>query len=322
MHAAEEDAWRPARSGAARPKTRGVVLDLIRAARTISRVELAAASGLTPPTISEVVRDLMADGLVVEAGRGASTGGKPPTLLQLNPPARYSVGVQLERNTCVIVVVDLAGRQVARTSFRGTAQMPPEQALPFLAAQVNATTGHRGRRPRQGARGRPGQLRPAGPARRRAADPATDRRVVRLSGRAPAGRDPRHAGPARQRRRRGRDRRVLDGRGRPAQHLRLHLHGHRDRRRSRRGRRGVSRQLLEQRGDRPHLHRRQRRRVPVRQPRLPGELRRSVRRGPAGAGNARARRSAGARPGGHGLPHRVRAHRRRRERRQPARRGT
>jgi predicted NBD/HSP70 family sugar kinase len=120
-----------------RPKTRGVVLDLIRAARTISRVELAATAGLTPPTISEVVRDLMTDGLVVEAGRGASTGGKPPTLLQLNPQARYSVGVQLERNTCVIVVVDLAGRQVARTSFRGTAQMPPEQALPFLAAQVN-----------------------------------------------------------------------------------------------------------------------------------------------------------------------------------------
>ncbi|GIM97870.1 ROK family transcriptional regulator [Paractinoplanes toevensis] len=121
-----------------RPKTRGVVLDLIRAARTISRVELAASAGLTPPTISEVVRDLMSDGLVVEAGRGASTGGKPPTLLQLNALARYSVGIQLERNTCVIVVVDLAGRQVARTSFRGTAQMSPEKALPFLAAQVNA----------------------------------------------------------------------------------------------------------------------------------------------------------------------------------------
>src|SRR3954449_2128024 len=118
---------------ASRTKTRGMVLDLIRGARTISRVELVAATGLTAPTISEVVRDLMSDGLVVEAGRGASTGGKPPTLLQLNALARYGVGIQLERNTCVIVVVDLAGRQVARTSFPGTAQMPPEKALPFLA---------------------------------------------------------------------------------------------------------------------------------------------------------------------------------------------
>jgi len=61
-----------------------VVLDLIRAARVISRVELAATTGLTAPTISEVVRELIADGLVLEAGRGASTGGKPPLLVQLN----------------------------------------------------------------------------------------------------------------------------------------------------------------------------------------------------------------------------------------------
>jgi predicted NBD/HSP70 family sugar kinase len=123
---------------ASRPKTRGLVLDHIRAARAISRVELAAATGLTAPTISEVVRELIVDGLVVEAGRGVSTGGKPPVLVQLNAHARYSVGVQLERNTCVIVIIDLAGRQVARTSFRGVASMPPQRALPLVAGQVDA----------------------------------------------------------------------------------------------------------------------------------------------------------------------------------------
>ncbi|MCW6007249.1 ROK family transcriptional regulator [Micromonospora sp. CPCC 205371] len=123
---------------ASRTKTRGMVLDMIRAARTISRVDLAAATGLTAPTISEVVRELMVDGLVVEAGLGASTGGKPPMLVQLNPPARYSVGVQLERNTCVIVLIDLAGRQIARTSFSGVASMSPEPGLSLVAAQVNA----------------------------------------------------------------------------------------------------------------------------------------------------------------------------------------
>lgn len=123
---------------ASRQKTRAMVLELIRAARTISRVELAATSGLTGPTISEVVRELMADDLVVEAGRGASTGGKPPTLLALNPLGRFSVGVQVERNTCVIVIVDLAGRPTARAAFHGVAQVPPQQALALVAAQVNA----------------------------------------------------------------------------------------------------------------------------------------------------------------------------------------
>ncbi|MEU1887558.1 ROK family transcriptional regulator [Micromonospora rifamycinica] len=123
---------------ASRPRTRGLVLDVIRAARSISRVELAAATGLTGATISAVVRELMDDGLVVEAGRGGPTGGKPRTMVQLNPLARYGVGVQIERNTCVIVVVDLAGRQVARTSFQGVATMPPQQALPLVASQVEA----------------------------------------------------------------------------------------------------------------------------------------------------------------------------------------
>jgi predicted NBD/HSP70 family sugar kinase len=124
-------------TGASRARTRGTVLDLIRAAGTVSRAELTAASGLTWPTITNLVRDLIADGLVIETGHGVSTGGKRPTLLRLNPQARYSVGVQFERNMCVIVICDLAGRPVSHTSLPGPAAMPPERALPIIAAQVD-----------------------------------------------------------------------------------------------------------------------------------------------------------------------------------------
>nr|BFF25135.1 hypothetical protein GCM10025732_31000 [Glycomyces mayteni] len=74
-----------------RSRTRGLVLDAIRAARTISRVELASATGLAGATVSELVRELIDDGLVVEAGPGAPTGGKPRTLMRLDPgPATAS----------------------------------------------------------------------------------------------------------------------------------------------------------------------------------------------------------------------------------------
>ena len=126
---------RPAAAG--RPKTRGTVLNLIRAARTISRIDLAARSGLTPATITHVVRELMAQELVVEVGRGASTGGKPPTLLQLNPSARYAVGVLYERNLCTLTVVDLTGQPVASSASPGTALMPPEHALPVVASRIH-----------------------------------------------------------------------------------------------------------------------------------------------------------------------------------------
>lgn len=127
----------PSLLGVGRAKTRGVALDLIRAARTISRAELAGRLGLTAPAITQVVRDLIANDLVVEVGQGPSTGGKPPTLLQLNPQARYSVGVHLERNTCVIVVVDLAGSPVSRRTVPGAASMKPQQMLPIVASEID-----------------------------------------------------------------------------------------------------------------------------------------------------------------------------------------
>ena len=68
----------PSLLGVGRTRTRGVALDLIRAARTISRAELAARLGLTAPAITQVVRDLIASDLVVEVGQGPSTGGSRP----------------------------------------------------------------------------------------------------------------------------------------------------------------------------------------------------------------------------------------------------
>jgi predicted NBD/HSP70 family sugar kinase len=128
----------PSLLGVGRTRTRGVALDLIRAAGTVSRVDLAARLGLTAPAITQVVRDLIASDLVIEVGQGPSTGGKPPTLLQLNPKARYSVGVHLERNTCVIVVVDLAGSPVSRRTVFGAASMKPQQMLPIVASEINS----------------------------------------------------------------------------------------------------------------------------------------------------------------------------------------
>ncbi|WP_329195497.1 MULTISPECIES: ROK family transcriptional regulator [unclassified Streptomyces] len=82
----------------------------------LGRADLAGRTGLTPQAVSKITARLTAEGLVAEAGRGASTGGKPRTLLRLVPEARSAVGVQLDRDELTAVRVDLAGRVVARWS--------------------------------------------------------------------------------------------------------------------------------------------------------------------------------------------------------------
>ncbi|WP_405008998.1 ROK family protein [Kitasatospora sp. NBC_01539] len=116
------------------------VLALVRAAGPAgtSRVELARESGLTAQAISKIVHRLTGDGLLVEAHRGASTGGKPPTLLSLVPEARWAVGVQLGRDTLTVLRADLTGRAAAvRRLPIDLAAWGPARVLDLLAEQVD-----------------------------------------------------------------------------------------------------------------------------------------------------------------------------------------
>ncbi|MWA11341.1 ROK family transcriptional regulator [Streptomyces sp. BA2] len=92
-----------------------LVLDLLRTAGDggISRLELAERTGLTPQAVSKITARLRTEGLAAEAGRRASTGGKPRTLLRLVPDAGHAIGLHLDRDELTAVLVDLTGHVVA-----------------------------------------------------------------------------------------------------------------------------------------------------------------------------------------------------------------
>ncbi|WP_199224466.1 ROK family transcriptional regulator [Serinibacter arcticus] len=92
-----------------------VVLDHIRRARvSVSRVELAAVTGLSGQTISNVVGRLLEQGLVQEGERQITGRGKPRTLLHLRPGAGYALGAHIDPVSVTIVLLDLAGTIVER----------------------------------------------------------------------------------------------------------------------------------------------------------------------------------------------------------------
>ncbi|MFJ6782350.1 ROK family protein [Streptomyces yangpuensis] len=130
------------RGGVNLPALRGhneaLVLDLLRGAGPVGlgRTELAARTGLTPQAVSKITARLGADGLVAEAGRAASTGGKPRTLLRLVPDARHAVGVHLDRDVLKAVRVDLAGRVVADSGGPLDFGAGPEAAVEAVVRAV------------------------------------------------------------------------------------------------------------------------------------------------------------------------------------------
>ena len=121
-----------------RATTPSRLLDLLRTAGTLSRVELAELSGLAPATITNVVRVLMEGGLVREVGREYQSRGQPRRLLQIHPEAWYAVGVHVEATRSTVVVVDFSWRRVSGSCLIGTGYLEPESAITSLHEHVVA----------------------------------------------------------------------------------------------------------------------------------------------------------------------------------------
>ncbi len=94
-----------------------VVLDQIRRADGVSRVELAASTGLALQTISNIVSRLLDQRLVVEGERRIEGRGKPRTMLHLDPQGAYALGVHVDPVVVTAVLVDLDGGVVERQSI-------------------------------------------------------------------------------------------------------------------------------------------------------------------------------------------------------------
>jgi predicted NBD/HSP70 family sugar kinase len=93
------------------------VIDALRAERLISRAEIARRTGLSRSTVSSLVADLQADGLVVERGETAAAhgdqGGRPPILLSFDASAGAAVGIDFGHRHLRVAVSDLASNILA-----------------------------------------------------------------------------------------------------------------------------------------------------------------------------------------------------------------
>ncbi|MFH9401386.1 ROK family protein [Streptomyces sp. NPDC017638] len=131
--------------GVVRSHNTALVLGLLRdaGAEGVSRLELAERTGLTPQAVSKITARLRAEGFAAEAGRRASTGGKPRTVLRLVPEAGHAVGVHLDRDELRAVLVDLDGAVVAERRGELDLGAGAGAVLGAVCAAVRAVAGRR-----------------------------------------------------------------------------------------------------------------------------------------------------------------------------------
>ena len=103
----------------ARRANRSLLLRALHHGGPTSRADLAKLTGLTPASVSSVVRELLDQELVEELGTRTAGGvGKPATLVGIRPDSRYVVCLDLsEPDQFVAALVDLTGKVVVRRSY-------------------------------------------------------------------------------------------------------------------------------------------------------------------------------------------------------------
>jgi len=93
---------------------RKIILNAIRANGPIGRIELAKLSGLTPPGVFKIAKALLHEGLIVGTRVRDGAMGQPPSLLEINRDAAFTLGLNIDRDHLTLVALDFAGQVRAR----------------------------------------------------------------------------------------------------------------------------------------------------------------------------------------------------------------
>ena len=88
------------------------ILDTIRKKGPIARAEISRLIGLNIVTVTSYVDQYIKKGVIKEVGIDISSGGRKPTLVDLNPEAIYLIGVGLNIVDMIAVLCNLKGEIV------------------------------------------------------------------------------------------------------------------------------------------------------------------------------------------------------------------
>jgi predicted NBD/HSP70 family sugar kinase len=118
-----------------RRDNRSVLLSSLYFDQPRSRHDLSQSTGLSPASVSNVVRELIGEGIVTEAGSVDSEGGRPRVLLQVNADYGYVIGVDVGETRVQVELFDLMMTERAKADY----PMDPRQHGPGVIVEAILT---------------------------------------------------------------------------------------------------------------------------------------------------------------------------------------
>lgn len=78
--------------------------------RETTKLDISKVLRISIPTVATILSELLEEGIVEEAGVAGSTGGRKPVIIKYNCDSRYSIGVEVLKESLKVVIVNLDGK--------------------------------------------------------------------------------------------------------------------------------------------------------------------------------------------------------------------
>ncbi|MEU7924092.1 ROK family transcriptional regulator [Micromonospora sp. NPDC049801] len=111
----------------------------------LTRQDLVRSTGLSQPAVSNVVADLIDEGIVVEAGAAESDGGRPSMLLRVAARYAFVIGVDVGETRVRVELFDFAMTLLASVEYPlDPARTEPDLVAGHVLAGIEVVTGRAG----------------------------------------------------------------------------------------------------------------------------------------------------------------------------------
>lgn len=118
-------------------KNRTSILCYIRDHGETTRLDIASRLQISHTTVKAYVEELLAEGLIEEAGTAASMGGRKPVMIRLVPDARYSLGVNFAPGRIDLLLLNLLREEIVREPIAYDSSRDFSEVLEILAQEID-----------------------------------------------------------------------------------------------------------------------------------------------------------------------------------------
>ncbi|MAT43292.1 MAG: hypothetical protein CL609_13210 [Anaerolineaceae bacterium] len=103
----------------------------------VTRLDVSRVTKLSPATVTNIVTDLLENGVLVEEGNVESSGGRPSVLLKVNPDLGYFIGVEIGESHIQTELFDIYFSKTTQYAINDLElDLSPEHLIDLVADSI------------------------------------------------------------------------------------------------------------------------------------------------------------------------------------------